>query len=61
MRGSATDNFYLNGKLVQVDQNGEFVVPVSLAEQSLVFSIDENGQNLLAKFSTYTPKADFAW
>lgn len=61
LRGSATDNFYLNGKLVQVDQNGEFVVPVSLAEQSLVFSIDENGQNLLAKFSTYTPKADFAW
>lgn len=61
LRGSATENFYVNGKLVQVAPNGEFVLPVSLDEQNLVFTSDENGQNVLRQFTTYTPKADFAW
>lgn len=61
LRGSATGNFYVNGKLVQVDQNEQFVLPVPLDEQNLVFSSDEAGHDVLGKFTTYTPKAKFAW
>lgn len=60
LRGSANKDFYLNGKLVNV-QNGEFVVPVSLDDNNLVFSSDEKGEQVLGKFTTYTPKAQFAW
>ena len=61
LRGNAAGNFYANGKLVQVDSNGNFVLPVASDEYNLVFSSDEQGKEVLGKFTTYTPKAKFAW
>lgn len=62
LRGSASDDFYLNGKWVQLDDNGQFVVPVSAqGEQDLVFSSDDGGKDVLTTFRNYTPKAKFAW
>ncbi|NRN92301.1 S8 family serine peptidase [Lactobacillus helveticus] len=62
LRGSASDDFYLNGKWVQLDDNGQFVVPVSAqGEQDLVFSSDDGGKDVLTTFINYTPKAKFAW
>ena len=62
LRGSASDDFYLNGKWVQLDDNGQFAVPVSAqGEQDLVFSSDDGGKDVLTTFRNYTPKAKFAW
>lgn len=62
LRGSASDDFYLNGKWVQVDDNGQFAVPVdALGEQNLVFSSDDAGKDVLTTFRNYTLKAKFAW
>nr|WP_246011980.1 S8 family serine peptidase [Lactobacillus xujianguonis] len=60
LRGGADHDFYVNGKWVQVDQ-GQFVLPVSVDEQNFVFSSDQAGKNVLGKFTTFTPKANFAW
>lgn len=60
LRGGAEHDFYVNGKWVQVDQ-GQFVLPVSVDEQNFVFSSDQAGKNILGKFTTFTPKAQFAW
>lgn len=60
LRGSANSDFYVNGKLVQVN-NGQFVVPVSTDQEDLVFTSDEAGKDILERFANYTPKAKFAW
>ena len=58
--GGANQDFYLNGKLVQV-QNGQYSVPVDVNSTNLVFSTDAAGKNVLKNFSTVTPKAFFNW
>ena len=58
--GGANQDFYLNGKLVQV-QNGQYSVPVDVNSTNLVFSTDATGKNVLKNFSTVTPKAFFNW
>lgn len=58
--GGANQDFYLNGKLVQV-QNGQYFVPVDVNSTNLVFSTDAAGKNVLKNFSTVTPKAFFNW
>lgn len=62
LKGSATADFFVNGKLVQVDANGQFVLPVDTeGEQTLVFSTDDAGKNVVKTFKNFTPKAKFAW
>lgn len=61
LRGNSIGDFYVNGKLVQVDAHGNFVVPVAINQTKLVFSSDAAGQQLLKRFVTTTPKAKFAW
>ena len=58
--GGANQDFYLNGKLVQV-QNSQYSVPVDVNSTNLVFSTDAAGKNVLKNFSTVTPKAFFNW
>lgn len=58
--GGANQDFYLNGKLVQV-QNGQYSVPVDVNSTNLIFSTDAAGKNVLKNFSTVTPKAFFNW
>lgn len=62
LRGSATDDFFVNGKWVQIDNDGQFVLPVSAeGEQTLVFTSDDAGKDVLKTFTNFTPKAKFAW
>ncbi|MSE06616.1 hypothetical protein GKC34_12975, partial [Lactobacillus salivarius] len=61
LRGNATSDFYYNGALVQVDNNGNFVVPVSTNATEVVFTSDAAGKNVVYKLNTATPKAVFAW
>lgn len=58
--GSAAQDFYLNGALVQV-RDGKYEVPVKTTTQDLVFSTDQAGKNVLKSFTTFTPKAFFNW
>lgn len=58
--GGATQDFYLNGKLVQV-HNGQYEVPVAADSTQLIFSTDQAGKNVLKELDTTTPKAYFAW
>ena len=61
LRGGATKDFYLNGKLVQV-ANDQYAVPVdATATTPLVFSSDQAGKNVLLTFTPATLKAQFAW
>lgn len=61
LRGNATSDFYYNGALVQVDNSGNFVVPVSTSDTAVVFTSDAAGKNVVYKLNTATPKAVFAW
>lgn len=62
LRGNAADDFYVNGKLVQVDDNSNFVFPVKAdANQDFIFSSDVAGKDILKKFKNYTLKAEFHW
>lgn len=58
--GGANQDFYLNGRLVQV-HNGKYEAPVKANTTELVFSSDQAGRNVLKEFSTVTPKAFFNW
>lgn len=58
--GGANHDFYLNGKLVQV-QDGKYQVPVSVNTTKFVFSTDPEGQHVLKDLSTVTAKAFFNW
>lgn len=58
--GGATQDFYLNGKLVQV-HNGQYEVPVAANTTQFIFSTDQAGKNVLKELDTTTPKAYFAW
>ena len=49
--GGANHDFYLNGKLVQV-QDGKYQVPVSVNTTKFVFSTDPEGQHVLKDLST---------
>ena len=61
LRGGATKDFYLNGKLVQV-ANDQYAVPVAADEKMpLVFSSDQAGHDVLLTFTPATLKAKFAW
>lgn len=61
LRGGATKDFYLNGKLVQV-ANDQYAVPVAADEKTpLVFSSDQAGHDVLLTFTPATLKAKFAW
>lgn len=61
LRGGATRDFYLNGKLVQV-ANDQYAVPVAADEKTpLVFSSDQAGHDVLLTFTPATLKAKFAW
>ena len=61
LRGGATKDFYLNGKLVQV-ANDQYAVPVAADEKTpLVFSSDQAGHDVLLSFTPATLKAKFAW
>ncbi|GEL15407.1 S8 family serine peptidase [Pediococcus cellicola] len=61
LKGSAQNDFYLNGKLVQV-VDGRFAVPVSaMSTDPLIFSSDAQGNNVLFNWTTSTPEAEFAW
>lgn len=58
--GGANHDFYLNGKLVQV-QNGKYQAPVSVDTTEFVFSTDPEGRHVLNSLSTVTAKAFFNW
>lgn len=58
LRGNATSDFYYNGALVQVDNSGNFVVPVSTSDTAVVFTSDAAGKNVVYKLNTATPNAD---
>lgn len=60
LKGAADRDFFVNGKLVQVE-NGQFTLPVSVDETDLVFSSDFAGKKVIGSFTSYTPKAQFAW
>lgn len=61
LRGGATKDFYLNGKLVQVASD-QYAVPVAADEKTpLVFSSDQAGHDVLLTFTPATLKAKFAW
>lgn len=60
LKGAADRDFFVNGKLVQVE-NGQFTLPVSVDETDLVFSSDPAGKKVIGSFNSYTPKAQFAW
>lgn len=60
LKGSANEDFYLNGAKVQV-QNGTFVVPVKADAKNLVFSRDAEGNDVVNALSTYTPASFFEW
>ena len=61
LRGNATSDFYYNGALVQVDDNGNFVVPVSTNTNKVIFTSDVAGKDVVYTLNTATPKAVFAW
>ncbi|MBP2057091.1 subtilisin family serine protease [Lactobacillus colini] len=61
LRGNSKTDFYVNKKLVQVDDQGNFVFPVGSKDEKLVFSTDAAGKNVVGSFTTVTPKAKFAW
>ncbi|WPC18319.1 S8 family serine peptidase [Pediococcus inopinatus] len=61
LKGSAQNDFYLNGKLVQV-VDGEYEVPVSATSTTpLIFSSDSQGNDVLLNWANATPEAEFAW
>ena len=60
LKGAADRDFFVNGKLVQVE-NGQFTLPVSVDVTDLVFSSDPAGKKVIGSFTSYTPKAQFAW
>lgn len=61
LRGNSKNDFYVNGKLVQVDEQGNFVLPVANDESELTFTSDQAGKDILEHFALSTPKAKFAW
>lgn len=61
LRGSANQDFYYNGALVQVATDGTFALPVATNVDQVVLTADPAGQKVLTTLKTSTPKAAFAW